>query len=257
MGARRGKQDKAARTATVQRRTRVAQMYLSGVTQDAIARGVGVSQMTVSNDLAALREEWKEQALGAFDERLATELRRIDKVEEEAWKGWERSCKDQVVTTNRTDTVPIRSVEEDDPIDDTVSGRRDERVRAKMTTPVGTKATMMVLRATEEKQRKGQVGDPRFLDKVAWCIDTRLRILGAYKEQKQQTTVVQINFDAMTDRDAIGGSDDPLEAKIAAIQQGAAKNPVAVEPHAGIPNDVVNAGAPLASSQEKEPADDE
>ncbi len=221
------------------RQAKVAEMYLKGSSQDAIAKALSTTQATVSNDLAACREKWKEESVGAFDERLATELRRIDMVEEAAWGGWERSMRDQETIVNRVDTVPIREA----PIDDDPNGHgpRNERIRQRLTTPVGSKATMTVLRATEETVRKGQIGDPRFLDKVAWCIDTRLRILGAYKEQKQQNTIVQINFDAMTERTPI--DNDPLEKQIAAVGSGSKPNPIVSVSDGSSPEKTPTAGA--------------
>ena len=44
--------------AMAQRRARVAELYLSGKAQQEIAAEVGVSQMTVSTDLTALRKAW-------------------------------------------------------------------------------------------------------------------------------------------------------------------------------------------------------
>lgn len=70
---------------------RVAALYLQGKTQTEIARVVGVSQMTVSNDLAALRKEWLAASLRDYDAKLAEEWERLKHLERAAWEEWERS----------------------------------------------------------------------------------------------------------------------------------------------------------------------
>jgi DNA-binding CsgD family transcriptional regulator len=82
------------RYALMERRKRIASMYVTGKNQWERARTVGVSQGTVSNDLAAIREDWLASTRRDFDARKAEELAKLDQLEAEAWAAWERSCRD-------------------------------------------------------------------------------------------------------------------------------------------------------------------
>ena len=48
-------------------------------------------QATVCGDLKRVREAWRESSVRDFDELRSIELLKIERVEREAWAGWERS----------------------------------------------------------------------------------------------------------------------------------------------------------------------
>ena len=73
------------------RRQLVADLYVRGWNQVSIAQEVGVGQPTISTDLKAIRREWRESTVRDFDTARAVELRKLDRVEREAWAAWERS----------------------------------------------------------------------------------------------------------------------------------------------------------------------
>jgi len=100
---------------------------------------LGVGQTTVSRDIKALQDQWLESSLVDFTAAKATELAKIDNLERIYYDAWERSCEDAETTTKK-------AVED---------GKKE-----------ATKTT------------KGQVGDPRFLNGVQWCIDKRCKIFG-------------------------------------------------------------------------------
>ena len=75
----------------VQRRQRVAELYLQGWQQDAIAKELTIRQPMVSEDLAKIRQAWRESAIRDFDAARDLELARLDRIEREAWAAWERS----------------------------------------------------------------------------------------------------------------------------------------------------------------------
>jgi hypothetical protein len=75
------------------RRKQVAELFLQGWSQPAIAEHLHVSQPTICADLKAIRQEWRESALRDFDELRAIELQKLDFMEREAWAGWFRSQK--------------------------------------------------------------------------------------------------------------------------------------------------------------------
>ena len=120
------------------RRQQVAELYLQGWTQAAIARELRVSQGTVSADLSAVRNEWKESRSWDFKETVAIELKKLERVEREAWAAWERSQQ---------------------PIESTKVVNDGE----------GKKA---------EKTVKHQPGDPRYLELVHRCVASRRSLLG-------------------------------------------------------------------------------
>lgn len=74
-----------------QRRQQIADLYLKGQTQSAIAQALAVSQPTVSSDLKAIRRQWRDSQVRDFDEAVQLELKKLETVEREAWQGWQRS----------------------------------------------------------------------------------------------------------------------------------------------------------------------
>lgn len=152
--------------AAMERRKKVAALYVQGKTQWDIARRLGCGQGTVSKDLAAIREEWKARSVRDFESRLAEELARLDALEAEAWAGWARSRRDAETVHRQTDSV------RQSPTND----------KGKPTPPRGKPAppaqNLVPIRETVRKTTKGQAGDPRFLERVAWCVETRLKLMG-------------------------------------------------------------------------------
>lgn len=144
----------------VQRREKIAELYLQGNTQVQIAEALGIQQSTVSNDLKRVQEHWRESAVRDFDLARETELKRIDRVEREAWGAWERSQK------------PAQTaVTSDDP-----HQRRSKRVL------------------------KNQHGDPRYLDIVHKCIASRRALLGLDAPTRTEIKTDGIPLDQRRDR---------------------------------------------------------
>jgi len=145
-------------------RRRISELYLQGWLQVDIAAEVGVSQSTVSQDLKAIQKEWLQSTLIDFNEAKAQELAKVDNLERTYHRAWLRSCEDAQTVTQKA-----------------IEAGGDQRKEA-------------------TKTAKGQVGDPRFLVGVQWCIDKRCKIKGidapvktAFTDptgQKQAETVV-------------------------------------------------------------------
>ncbi|MHC4403967.1 MAG: terminase gpP N-terminus-related DNA-binding protein [Planctomycetota bacterium] len=121
-----------------QRRQQVAELYLQGWSQAAIARELSVSQPTVSSDLQAIRAEWRESRVRDFDEAVGIELKKLECLEREAWSAWRRS------------QHPAES----------------------------TKVTQVGSNKKAEKTVKEQHGDPRYLELVYRAITGRRTLLG-------------------------------------------------------------------------------
>src|SRR5262245_52410817 len=124
--------------AVAQRRQKTADLYLQGWTQQAIADHLGLNQKTISHDIQQIRTDWRESAIRDFDLAREVELRKIDRVEREAWAAWERSQK------------PAQSAH--------ISDETNQR--------------------TTRRHVRHQYGDPRFLEQVNKCIAARCALLG-------------------------------------------------------------------------------
>jgi|SRR5439155_3050682 len=69
----------------LERRKRVAGMYLQGMKQWEIGRQLNVTQQCIAKDIQALEKEWLASAVVAIDAAKAKELARIDRLERVAW----------------------------------------------------------------------------------------------------------------------------------------------------------------------------
>ena len=127
-----------AELAILLRRKQVAELYLKGWSQPAIAQHLEVSQATICGDLKAIRQDWRDSAIRDFDALRDAELQKLDLIEKEAWSAWERSQK------------PAQSA--------VITGDGgDQKAR---------------------KSMKHQYGDPRFLQLITHSIGQRRAILG-------------------------------------------------------------------------------
>jgi predicted transcriptional regulator len=133
------------RLATLERRTKTAELYIQGWTQYAIAEHFGVSQPTVCEDLHYIRRQWRAAAVRNFDEARDLELKKIDKVEREAWEAWERSQKPAQAAVVTDDSGKQRST----------------------------------------KSVKNQHGDAKYLDVVLKCVTQRCELLGIKPDQEE------------------------------------------------------------------------
>jgi hypothetical protein len=163
------------------RRQKVAALYLQGKTQWDIARLVNVSQGTVSNDLAAIREDWLASALRDFDSKKAEELAKLDRLEAEAWEAWQRS---------KEDAETVR--------------KKSEQVRTSEGRGKNQRSTLVPVKVVMELTKKGQAGDPRFLEQVRWCVETRLKLMGLMRNQADVKPVATLDWGAVMQTAGIG-----------------------------------------------------
>jgi hypothetical protein len=129
----------------LERRKRVAAMYLQGRKQWEIGRQLNVTQQCVAKDILALEKEWLASAVVAIDAAKAKELARIDRLERVAWRAWRRSCQRKEKATTRME----RKLNEDT-----------------------QKAKTVTSKATELRD-----GNPEYLKRVEWCITKRCELL--------------------------------------------------------------------------------
>jgi hypothetical protein len=123
----------------------VANLYLQGKTQVEIAQRFELSKVQICYDIKEIRRRWRESGLIDYNEKKHQELARIDLIEQHAWAAWERSCRDK--------EVHITSSED---------GSRP--------------------RNKAEVRKSSQAGDPRFLERISWCVEQRCKIFGLYAQ---------------------------------------------------------------------------
>ena len=141
------------------RRAYVAEFYLKGFKrQDKILEclagvGIVIEQPTVSRDLKAIKQRWLESQIVNLNEAKQKELDRIDLLEREAWKAWDRSCRERQVSATERSTGHLDG----------------DKTKARVT-------------------KEGRDGNPAFLERVAWCINKRCEILGLDAPKKVAPT---------------------------------------------------------------------
>lgn len=129
-----------------QRRKRVSELYLKGHSMAEIAEIIGnISAVMVYHDICWAREQWRTSCIDSIAQLKQRELGRIDHLEIEAYRGWQRSCKPALIEHEKSGNRPGDQ-----------GGPYDER----------------------STERKHQAGDPRFLTIVGSCIESRRKILG-------------------------------------------------------------------------------
>lgn len=162
------------------RRKTVSDMYLARKPMHEIAEALGVSVPTISNDLAFLRKQWQTETERNMSEAKAQELARIDRIEEVAWEAWYKSVGKNTAKTVEAEETPHM-----------IMGVNDKGKRV----PTGETKLSLVSKTTKVTTRE-QTGDTRYLDKIQWCIEMRVKMLGlAPKEEKGPTNIININWD--------------------------------------------------------------
>lgn len=100
---------KRTRTRREHDRQAIAGLRLREYSQLEIADALGLSLSTVKRELRHLHQEWQAEAQADTNETLSAELKRLEAVSREAWKGWELSLKEQTTTTEEGDSRKTRT----------------------------------------------------------------------------------------------------------------------------------------------------
>jgi hypothetical protein len=129
----------------LERRRRVASMYLRGMSQWEIGRQLVVTQQCIAKDIQALEKEWRASAVVDIDAAKAKELARIDRLERVAWRAWRRSC------------------------------QRKERASTRLEKKLAEDAKQG--KTVTSKQTEIRDGNPEYLKRVEWCITKRCELL--------------------------------------------------------------------------------
>lgn len=128
----------------------VAELYVTGMSAASIASELNLARTSIIDVfLVELRHRWAQSAQAEYDERMALEVAKLDRLEREYWAGWQRSL------TVRTTQKQIG------------------KLKANERTPTGYEAVQEQL-----------TGDPRFLDGLQKCMERRHKLLGLEAETK-------------------------------------------------------------------------
>lgn len=150
-----------------QRRAKVADLYLRKLTQWEIAERLNVDQSTVSLDIKAIKEGWREQFAESYDDRIQMNLKELALVRKRAWEQFEESCEPAETHTKKQETRTGGGDDGDGTVESVTSSL------------------------------KGQSGNPAFLNTIADTLNMEFKLLGAFDNVKEGTTVVQINWGDM------------------------------------------------------------
>jgi hypothetical protein len=134
-------------------RRNISRLYLQGLCQADIAKELRLSQPTVSREIKLLIDEWRQERVYDINEAKARELAKVDNLELEYWEAWKRSQENAETEIKKS-----------------------------------TKIAKDVARQEIQNKTEGQVGDPRFLAGVQWCIERRCLILGVDAPKKTDIT---------------------------------------------------------------------
>ena len=125
--------------AVAERRADVADMYLKGYFMADIAKKWKVSISQISLDLKIIYKLWLQSSIRDFNELKNRELIKIDNLEKEYWKAWEKSKEDYEKQKKEYKEAKLQKLNKEEII---------------------------------------SFGDPRYLQGVQWCINKRCEILG-------------------------------------------------------------------------------
>jgi len=140
------------------RRAKVAKLYLEGYNQYQIGDMLNITQSCVSKDMVKNREQWKSSASSDIKELTLNELAKIDNLEQTYWKAWEKSCEDYQEKS-------IKAIKKGKK---KIKGDNDNK-------PTSIEQTTKDVKAN---------GNPAYLTGIQNCIDKRCKILGIDAPQK-------------------------------------------------------------------------
>lgn len=187
----------------------IATLYLKGYSQTEIGAQLDVAQQSVSRILKEIQDRWRENSASVIEERRMIELARIDWLENQAQEAWDRSCADGERETRKLETM-LKEVEVKQ---GTTKGKN--KIIGKMVPEL----KMVPVREYVERQRTKQSGNPAFLDRIAWCIEMRLKLFGIMDDRNVDVTVQQINWDGLHSRPM--PQLDSVEAKLKQVEREA------------------------------------
>lgn len=175
----------------------ITERYLKGDTQQQIADQLGLTRQQIGYDIKDILARWEEKAIRNVDALKNKELDRINILEREYWKAWERSQEDKVTHQS---VRKHKAAELGD-------GKDDDGEPTEIVNPASVEVT-------DTESIAYQVGNPTFLSGVQWCISERCKLLGIYAPTKTEAITRNIDLDKLS------------VAQLLRIEQG--EDPIAV-----------------------------
>jgi hypothetical protein len=152
----------------LQRRLAVMDQYMRGSNQYTLAAKHGVTQQTISKDLAWVRKLWVKNTMLDMDEAKAREVAKLDNLELMYLEEWQRS-KQTFSKTRHIKTAKSRPSRRK-----TKEGELLEQETEKY--------------AEDFEETEERAGDPRYLQGAERCVEQRCKILGLYAATKVEAT---------------------------------------------------------------------
>jgi hypothetical protein len=182
-------------------RVEISALWAKHVPVDEIARQISAKRSYVLSpdqvryEVQQIHKAWGDQYRRALQDRvnerfaaIGAQLARIDAIEAEAWKAWERSLKDKISKTQYA-----RSGENGQPVPTSAAIRTDP-----------------------------STGDTRYLSTVQWCVTERSKLLGLYAPEQHELRVqaqdAQYNEQMATIARIRSLADDELEAELDKVE---------------------------------------
>ena len=153
------------------RREKAARLYCQGKTQSEIAKELGTTPKTICEDLQWWRKELVATGLTDVQQGKVVELAKLDELERTCWEAWHRSCQEYEERSFRVRRALARNRESDE------YGEPNP--------------DMVVVEEVDETKQNKPMGDPRYLEQIHKCIQTRLRVLGLLSPDNNTNILIQ------------------------------------------------------------------
>lgn len=158
----------------------VEQLALRGYTQVQISEKLKIPKNTIGAYITELRTKWCGDGVRDRSELVGRTLNEIESLKREAWEAWLRSCqkkeyKHYEYHYDDADWKDFKSAFMA-PKDIVQIRRRFPHMAARAHDETGEPDKRFKVKITERTEE--QLGDPRYLQIVSWCIERTCKLLG-------------------------------------------------------------------------------
>lgn len=128
-----------------------ANFYLQGLTQAQIGIKLKLSRQQIGYDIKDIIQEWRKEYIEDINDKITVELNKINLVESECWLAWEKSKKVKKQLTEYRNKQKV--------LTSTITNKYDN------------------------------LPNDRYMDKIKWCIETRLKLLGLLPVKAREVNI--------------------------------------------------------------------
>lgn len=192
-------------------RWRIESYYLQGVPPFQICKSLKITPKTYKEVLDESKDRWRQRNEGQYKTILVEQLAKVDEVESEAWRAWRDSREGRKVPFERVEKA-LKNV-----IDSTHNPKKGEEPR--------TKPELVVVKVVNEMRQVVGEGSVQFLSVIQWCVETRLKVIGALSPEKTTVNVFVGDRSEKKDRtwyddllDASKDGKDPVNDRLVEIE---------------------------------------